>query len=84
MSSLGHPEDSSNFFSKLFVTWLTPLIKLSTNRNIVETDIWNSPTCHNVKFNTSKLWNAWLEEKQSAEKSNREPSLPRAIGCNNI
>ena len=79
MASVEHPEDTSNWISKLFVSWLTPLVKLSTTRTLIESDIWNCPKYHNVSYNSKKIWVCWNEEKAQAAMSNRSPSLSTAI-----
>jgi len=44
-----HPSDGSYFFSKFMVFWIAPLIKLASERQVVEADVWDCPTQDNVE-----------------------------------
>jgi hypothetical protein len=59
--------------------WLTPLIKLASERQLLESDIWDCPTDQSVSHDSKIVRDAWTREKISAAKENRKPDLFRAL-----
>lgn len=76
-----HPELDSWSFTKILVTWITPLINLAFKRSLNEDDIYPTPDNFEVSENARKLTEAWALEREFASKSvpSRSPSLVRVI-----
>jgi hypothetical protein len=76
-----HPELNSWPFTKILVSWITPLINLAFQRSLNEDDIYPTPDYFEVSQNAQKLSEAWALERESASTSvpPRSPSLVRAI-----
>lgn len=72
-----HPEELS--WGDPLLLWLNPLIRLASQRQVQEDDVWPSPSAETVDVQSKKLWAAWYKELEAAEQQKREPSLLRAM-----
>eukprot|EP01038_Epipyxis_sp_PR26KG_P007179 gene7179-9789_t len=73
-----HPLDHI-WFTSLFVSWISPLIKLATTRPIREEDVWECPSSMSVDANTLRFETAWKEELKNAKIEKRNPSVKKAL-----
>ena len=74
-----HPSDDSFFLTKLMVFWIGPLIKLATQRQLQESDVWDTPANCNVIHSHNDLKRFWVEEQQAGAHEGRKPSLFKAL-----
>jgi ATP-binding cassette subfamily C (CFTR/MRP) protein 1 len=74
-----HPEDNANLFTKIMVSWVTPLITLAGQQQLLDTDVWETPSNQSVKTDYDTVWDAWMDETEKAVAENREPSLSQAL-----
>lgn len=68
------PERHVNLFSKIFFTWMTPLMQLGYKRPITEKDVWKLDTWDDTETLYSKFQKCWLRESQKPK-----PWLLRAL-----
>ena len=74
-----HPEETANWLSQFFVAWANPLINLARVRQVVEDDVWDSPSKENVKVYTDIFWQSWATEQAAAATEGRDASLIKAL-----
>ena len=58
-----HPMIGSNWISKYLLLWITPLIKLASERGLLEADVWNVPPEETVATATETVWDGWFALK---------------------
>ena len=51
-----HPEDNMNFLYRVAVVWINPLIKLASQRQLHEEDIWECPASQSVDHDIDIFW----------------------------
>ncbi len=74
-----HPEDTSFWMTKIMAFWITPLIKLASERQLLESDVWDCPTDQSVSHDSKIIHDAWIAEKSLAVSENRKPELLKAL-----
>jgi ATP-binding cassette subfamily C (CFTR/MRP) protein 1 len=79
MKEYVHPEDDANLFTKIMVSWVTPLITLAGQQQLLDTDVWETPSKQSVKTDYNIVWDAWIDETEKAASENRDPSLSQAL-----
>lgn len=71
-----NPFESAGLLSKLFFSWMTPLVKLGTTRILLEEDVPKAPDANSSINTVARLKECWLRELHSRPQN---PSLLRAI-----
>ena len=79
MEATTHPEENVSFVGALLVTWISPLIKLASERQLKESDVWDCPQSYRVESYAGIVWNSWLAEKDKAKSAGRQPSIAYAL-----
>ncbi|GLT64997.1 hypothetical protein SLA2020_374550 [Shorea laevis] len=68
------PERHVNIFSKIFFSWMSPLMKLGSKRPITEKDVWKLDTWDRTETLNEKFQKCWAKEMQRPK-----PWLLRAL-----
>ncbi|KAI0495107.1 hypothetical protein KFK09_025254 [Dendrobium nobile] len=68
------PERHVNIFSKIFFSWITPLMQLGFKRPITEKDVWKLDSWDESETLNSRFQKFWLEESRRSK-----PWLLRAL-----
>jgi ABC-type multidrug transport system fused ATPase/permease subunit len=74
-----HPSENSFFFTRFMVFWIAPLIKLARERQLQESDVWDTPTKSNVLHSHNEFRKFWIEEQKSSIVKGKKPSLFKAL-----
>ncbi|KAK8931125.1 ABC transporter C family member 2 [Platanthera zijinensis] len=68
------PERHANLFSRIFFSWITPLMELGYKRPITEKDVWKLDSWDDTETLNSRFQKFWREESQRSK-----PWLLRAL-----
>ncbi|KAG0501841.1 hypothetical protein HPP92_001913 [Vanilla planifolia] len=68
------PEKHANIISRIFFSWMTPLMELGYRRPITEKDVWKLDSWDETETLYSRFHKFWLEESQRSK-----PWLLRAL-----
>ncbi|GAB2214047.1 hypothetical protein Droror1_Dr00018380 [Drosera rotundifolia] len=68
------PERHANIISRIFFSWMDPLLKLGAKRPLTEKDIWKLDTWDQTETLYSKFQSCWVEESHKVK-----PWLLRAV-----
>ena len=74
-----HPQDGANFFSKVILWWIFPLLWKGTRNSLNHEDLYPIREEEKSGQRTEILEAQWHEEMASARKVNRKPKLWRAV-----
>jgi ATP-binding cassette, subfamily C (CFTR/MRP), member 1 len=74
-----HPIEDTFFFFRFMVFWITPLIKLARKRQILPSDVWDTPKHVNVIQSSARFQVSWQKELELSKKEKRNPSLLKAL-----
>nr|QNH67887.1 ATP-binding cassette transporter subfamily C member 4 X4 [Brachionus rotundiformis] len=69
-----NPFNNANYFSKIFLNWISPLLSLGKERPLKEEDLYSPISDEESKFLTDQLEREW-----NSELKKRKPSLFRAM-----
>ncbi|XP_078175998.1 ABC transporter C family member 2-like [Carex rostrata] len=70
------PERHASIFSKIFFSWMTPLMQQGYKRPITEKDVWKLDTWDRTETLYTRFQQCWIEETQKPK-----PWLLRALNC---
>ncbi|XP_020586974.1 ABC transporter C family member 2-like [Phalaenopsis equestris] len=73
------PERHTNIFSKIFFSWITPLMQLGYKRPLTEKDVWKLDSWDETETLNSRFQKFWLEESQRSKPWLLRP-LHRSLG----
>ncbi|PKA52346.1 ABC transporter C family member 2 [Apostasia shenzhenica] len=73
------PEKHVNIVSKIFFSWMTPLMQLGYKRPIIEKDVWKLDSWDETETLNSRFQKFWLEERQRPKPWLLRP-LHRSLG----
>ncbi|POO04135.1 hypothetical protein TorRG33x02_004390 [Trema orientale] len=68
------PERHANIISRIFFSWMNPLMKLAYQRPITEKDVWKLDTWDRAETLNAKFQRCWVEESRKPK-----PWLLRAL-----
>uniref|UniRef100_A0A665T414 Multidrug resistance-associated protein 4 n=2 Tax=Echeneis naucrates TaxID=173247 RepID=A0A665T414_ECHNA len=74
-----NPLATAGFFSRLFVCWLTPLLRVGRKRRLEESDVYRILPDDRSEIVGGKLQSLWNHEVKRAAKEPRRPDLTRVL-----
>ena len=72
------PLEKAGCFDYFTVGWITSIMMKAVRHGLGYQDLLKLPKSDQSKDSASRLQRLWIEEQESAEKANREPSFFRA------